>query len=208
MNCLICAAPLGDPELHCSKLWHFACEACHFCKEPMPHPEKIAKQLSDGIPPSHDICRTQAAFRDFRDKKLPIETMHIQALNDAMVSFYPAMDPEAADTEILFQFLVKCQELTKNVSYILSLTKDKLAIKNKDHFNHFQEEKKRLEREKKFVEQTETIGKQERTAMFAAERDNPKLKARRKAVDGYVAMGLSREQAEAAVPQISTEKPN
>lgn len=198
-DCIICQQPLGDAELACNKTWHFACERCEFCKEPMPAPDRIADQIARGIPVSHDTCRKTKLFSDFKNTGLPLSIQHVKLLNEQICDFFPAVDPDRTDVSVLFDTLTALQECAKNVSYALGLTKEKIQIKESRNFNHEQVQKKQAEKAVKVAKETEKIAAQERSEMFKAERENPQLRHRRKAIEGFLAMGLTQEQAEKMV---------
>lgn len=204
-DCRICHLPLSAGELSLNRTWHFDCQRCTFCNESLPAPDLIEKQLDAGLAVGHDTCRKTKAFQDFKAKKLPLSLEMLTALNDELVSFFPAVNPDSSDIDLLYKLMLRMQEITVNVNWVLNLTKDKVRIRESQSYNNQLEEKTRQVKEAKRAEQVETLARQEKQEQLAKERENPKLRNRRKAVEGFVAMGFTREQAEQMVPQIKAE---
>lgn len=201
MDCLICKKPLFEPEEKLNRKWHFDCEKCSICQNDMPNSDRILQCLKDEQPVSHTTCLKTKLFQDFKTQTLPLTKSHIDALNTEINSFFPAVDSSTADVQILYDLLISLQECASNVSYALSLTKDKLLIRESQQFNHEVRVKQAKERAEKIESETEKLARQEKTAMFAAERadETGMLRMRRKAIEGFIAIGMSKEQAEALV---------
>jgi len=201
LDCLICNKPLFEPEEKLNRRWHYDCEKCQICGNEMPNSDRILACLKDGQPVSHTTCLKTKLFSDFKTQTLPLTKSHIDALNDEINSFFPAVNSTTADVQILYDLLISLQETASNVSYALSLTKDKLLIRESQQFNHQVKEKREKERVEKIETETATLAKQEKSAMYKAEREDETgmLRIRRKAIEGFMAIGLSKEMAEQMV---------
>lgn len=194
-DCAICHQPLSDGELSLSRRWHFDCQRCAICGSDLPNFAQIEKCLDAQRPVSHDTCHKTQLFQDFKHKVLPLRQEHIFALNEEILQFYPAVEPTSTDISLLYDCLMKLQETATNISWALGLTKDKLRISEIQNFNHQQKEKQKIERAHAVETETEKLGKQAKAEMFKAERENPQLRARRKAIEAYTALGIPEAQA-------------
>jgi hypothetical protein len=83
----------------------------------------------------------------------------------------------------------------------MKLTKDKLAIRDSQRYANEVQTKTKEARAKQTELETEKIAKQARTEQLKKEREDPKLRLRRKAIEGFMAMGLSEEMAVQMVDQ-------
>jgi hypothetical protein len=209
-DCAICQKPLTAPELRLNRAWHFDCEVCEICGDRdgiENNSTRIEKCLTDGAPISHVTCLKTKLFADFKNNVLPITMAHIQALNEEICGFFPAINPETADVTLLYNVLVKIQELATNVSTCLSATKDKLLIREARTFDHEQRQKAATRKAEQFESEKERLAAQAKTEMFKAERENPALRHRRKAIEGFMAIGMSEEQAKAMVDKQQGKEP-
>lgn len=204
--CCICGFPLFDPEVRLNRQWHFDCNKCQICGEGPLAEEQIVKCLNDKQPVSHTICLKQKLFEDFKNQVIPVTKSHVDALNSEINRFFPAVSPSATDAKMLFDLLVTLQETASNVSAALNLTKDKLLIRESKDFAEKTRAKRAEEAQAKLETEIEKLERQKRTDMFKAERDNPMLRHRRKAIEGYMAMGFSETEAEEAVRKAEQKK--
>lgn len=214
MNCRICNLPLSEAEIALNHTWHSACEKCEVCHKPMPlGRDRITELLDAAHPLVHTQCAADKAFQEFKTKEFPATKERIAALNDGILKHYRAIDPDETDVSTLYDLLINLKELTATVSFALGLAKDRIEFKNNQNYNAELGERKRLESENRVAKEKVKIQKQDRTEQLKAERDNPQLKAKRKAIEGYAkTMNCSIEEAEAALTQLSNkgqnEKPN
>lgn len=181
--CAICQKPIEGGELLLNRDWHFDCEKCHYCHESMSGGgEQIAKCLEQKIPISHTFCHEQHCLADLRKKAL-VEYEHIGVLNDLMTrrNWEPAAGQETQDQ--LHAMLVKMQECCANISYVLSCVRDKVGVQKAESYRQESKEKREKERAAKIESEAEKLEREKRSAMFAAERENPQLRANRKAAE-------------------------
>lgn len=196
-NCLICQLPLFEAEVRLQRSWHFDCEKCQICGEEGLAPEQIAKCLADSQPVAHTICLKTKLFADFKNNVVPITKSHIDALNAEINSFYPQVNPNPEDVQLLFALLTSLQETATNVSHALNLTKDKLLIRESRNYDHQVKQKQAEIRQAKLETQIEKLEREKRSEQLKAERENPMLRNRRKAIEGLMAIGYSKDEAEA-----------
>lgn len=195
-SCAICSEPLSADEERLNAQWHFACEKCHYCESPMPSPDQIQKCLTKGIPPSHDTCHYNHIYEQFKSKDFVVGIQHIQYLNTQICEFWPAVDPSTTDIALIQDGLIKIQELAKNMSWILGLSKEKILIKESRLYQQLTTERKEKIKTEQFESEKEKLARQQKSEQLKAEREDPALRTRRKAAEGYAQiMGLSIEQA-------------
>jgi len=201
LNCMICHRPLHEPEEKLDRIYHFDCEKCQICGEELKDTDRIMWCLTEKQVVSHPTCHKTRLFADFKAKTLPLTKSHIDALNAEINSFFPAVRSSTSDVQVLYDLLISLQECASNVSYALSLTKDKLLIRESQEFNHQIKEKQKQERAERVETEKETLARQEKSAMYKAEREDESgmLRIRRKAIEGFMAIGLTREVAEQMV---------
>jgi hypothetical protein len=189
--CRICSKPLSEGEASLNRTWHFDCEVCTICKCHFPNPQRISECLDTHVPVSHITCFSRAKIEEIKNKVIPITREHVTSLNNQILTMRAMLDPLPADLEILHGTLRDLQECASNVKFILELTKDKIRISDSQEYA----EKVRTERKAK----SETSASEnERKATLQAERENPELRARRKAIEGIMStFSFTREAAEA-----------
>lgn len=144
--------------------------------------EQIAACLQKGIPVSHTWCFEQAMSADIR-KRHEIDSKHIIWLNEVMIrrNWEPTGDQDTAD--YLHAHLVKVTEYCANIHEVLQYVKDKVKIQNTEKYRYEEGERRKVEKAKKIESEAEKLDRQQRSAMFAAERENPQLRANRKAAE-------------------------
>lgn len=196
-NCLLCNLPLGEFELSTEGRvkWHTGCQVCHYCKEPVAHElaEKAIKDCESVIGtelPSeslyHQPCHERALGERFKNKDLPIVQVQLDLLNKFLLSQRGEIP---LTLEELYPLLRDLQQCAANVSIALNRKKDKLKIKDAAAYRETVEIRKENNK-------LETRLVEEKKARLASERANPKLRAERKAIEGWITMGMSKEVAE------------
>jgi len=188
MNCEICLQPLSDGEISLNRRWHYACEKCQYCESSLPSPDVIEKCLTSGIPVSHTICHSNAMLQSFRASDIVIGVQQIKFLNDQMCSMFPAADPDKVDFVWIEDLLTTLTEFAANVHRVKELTKAKIQIRESRLYNAVVVERESKKKAERLVVETEKIERQERGAQLKAERENPRLRDRRKALEGWAKM--------------------
>lgn len=197
--CLICKGPLpADREF-----WHYDCEKCQICGADMHMAQKVIdKCLTDGGPIAHLGCYHKARIQELKDKVIPITSEHIRILNESILMMRHTVNPDETDYQTLWNILKETKELAANISFVMDLTKDKMRIHDRDEYA----EKIKTERKQKAEQSAkDSQSEQERIekqARLAAERENPFLRDKRKAIEGFVkAYGFTLEVATAMVEE-------
>ena len=189
--CRICSQPLSEGEASLNRTWHFDCEVCTICKCHFPNPQRISECLDTHVVISHITCFSKSKIEEIKNKVIPITREHVTALNNQILTMRAMLDPLPTDLEILHGTLRDLQECASNVKFILELTKDKIRISDSQEYA----EKVKTERKAK---SEISASENERKATLQAERENPELRARRKAIEGIMStFGFTREAAEA-----------
>lgn len=197
--CLICSQPIDGAEMLLNRDWHFACEKCHYCQEPMTGGfDQITKCLHDKIPVSHTFCFEQAATTELR-QKAAVEAKHLLALNELMTRkvWEPAATQETQD--YLHDLLIKMQECCANISYVLTCVRDKNTVVQTEKYRQEEKIKRDIAKTRATETETEKLERQARTQMFAKERENPQLRNMRKSIEAFKALGIDEASATAMV---------
>lgn len=203
-NCLLCNLPLGELELSLNNKWHKApkdCQVCHYCKEPVTFDmaEKAIKDCDAQIGTCiseylyHQPCHEKALGERFKNKDLPIVQEQLDLLNKFLLSQRSEIP---LTLEELYPLLRDLQQCAANVSIALNRKKDKLKIKDAAAYREHVEIRKENNK-------LETRAIEEKKTRLASERADPALRNKRKALEGLIAMGLSKEQAEAMLAKPS-----
>jgi hypothetical protein len=199
--CRICTEPLSAGELNLNQTWHYHCQICQICSQELPAPERIAYCLDQNIPVSHLVCYQQEKIRELKTQTIPVSREHIQILNDKILGLRQQYIPAESDLQLLLETLNDLKECAANVSSMLQLTRERIHIKNNE--SDVQHEKKQ-KAAKAEVAATLQV-KVEKAAQLAAERSDPKLRERRKAIEGIMkTFGFSEEQAIAMLSATAT----
>ena len=191
--CQICQLPLAAEDILWSRKWHSACEVCQICKQAFPNPKRIQECLDKQITISHITCYDKEKILEVKNKVIPITREHVQALNSQILCMRHTQTGQDSDIELLSALLSDLKELAANVSFVLNTTKDKIRISDSQDYAEKIKTEKKAKAEKAAVEE---ISKQQR----AAERENPYLRDKRKAIEqAQKILGLSLEAATAMV---------
>ena len=148
---------------------------------------------------SHFACRERVLLSEIKDKSIPVTKAHCDLLNGQILRFVD-VPPNKDDIEQLSDLLRTVTELAANVSFVFSHISQRVKIKD---LRKGQEEIARRDGESKLAARAEEARKIQRQT----ERANPAIRDRRKAIEGFRALGLSEEQAIAAVDKMrATER--
>ena len=189
--CLICKLPLGPEE---TKAWHFDCEVCSECGQPLHNSNKLIWDcLNSGIPVADITCRNKTKIREIREKIFPATIEHLKAFNNQILTIRAEVNPQEDDLKQLYDVLHELQDAASSISILLSLTKDKIRIESNIEYT----EKVKTERREKATTDAEENNKK---VARQAERENPALRDRRKAIEGIMkTFGFSLEAATAMI---------
>jgi hypothetical protein len=195
-NCLLCKQELGALEIECNQTTHYDCRKCSLCESPVAE-SLVLHAIEHGVLPEHESCREKELLKAFYNEELPLTQAHLDKLNKWLLSKrHVEQEPTL---EFWYSLLRDMQQVSVNVAIALKRAKDKITIKDTEQYRAHVEiasenakQSKRLDEEKKI--------------RLQQERDNPAIRNRRKAVEGMMAMGLSREVAESMVPPIGEVK--
>ncbi len=199
--CQICQQPLSDGEFQLDRQWHFDCEKCQICDAHFPNPGRIRECLDSHIPVSHITCHQTAAIEKLRTESIPVTNDMLDAMNVQILTMRHTWEPPTSDITLLFDHLKKIQEYAASVSWLLKLTRDKIKIDDIAKYEQVTKVRKAAKAESAAIEQADEIRSAERAAILAAERKDPELRNRRKAIEGTLkAMPwMTREQVEAMI---------
>jgi hypothetical protein len=225
MNCNICHQ-LSETTSH------EACRNCIYCGSEVMKPrlDKLLKedegQTDYKIVIHHEICRRQQLERDFKAKPVVITQEHLDMLNRSHLFmdqvFYSSQDLSIEtnqekceimvshwfnemDLEEKFRALKNLEAITARMS--IALSKDKNAIQTKIQAKEIEKYKEVKEyREGQLTRKTEKQMKSLSEIEAANEKANPQLKARRKAIESFIKVGLSKADATRMVDEAN--KPN
>lgn len=189
-ECTVCNQPLSEDS---NLPVHLNCAACIFCHDTIPNEPAILESLTKRNNISHEPCYFRSLAADFKSKDIPLVREHVKFLNSKILHVYDSLsDSDVNDIELLTGLVRDLTECTANVSYALARTKDKLAIKSsadyREHVEYVKTEKSKKQVEKVLDEQARL-----------AEKENPALKARRLAIEGFMKAGLTKDMATSMV---------
>jgi uncharacterized protein YdiU (UPF0061 family) len=158
----------------------------------------IEKCLSVNLPVAHPVCSDREAIEKIRTETIPITKAYVLALNNQIITMRHTVRPPITDIALLSDILNVLQECARDVSWVLKQTRDKISIEDSQEYA----EKIKTERKLKAIEsEAASVREQktaERSAQLAAERDNPALRDRRKAIEGIMkTFGFTLEAATA-----------
>ncbi len=197
--CRICQKPLPPGR----NLWHEECEFCQICNAPMHHATKvIQKCLDDGGPIAHLGCFHKATIKALKDHKVPILVRDITVMNEEILTMMHIVDPDMTDYATLHSYFCALRDSAIAVGHVLDCTKEKIKIVDRNQTEEWVKEKKKERAERQAVDSETEQQKVERSAMLAKERENPALRDKRKAIEGFMkGFGLTLEAATAAVEE-------
>ena len=189
-NCLICGQPLSEGEASINRHWHLDCEVCQFCGNDLHHSNtRIQQYLDSKVAVSHLVCASKDKIREIREKIIPYTIEHLQSVNNLILTMRHEVNPQETDLKQLYDILHEAQDLASNASILISATKDKIRIESSIEYT----EKVKTERRAKAADDAEDNNKK---ALRQAERENPWLRDKRKAIQGVVTgFGFSLEAA-------------
>ena len=123
-------------------------------------------------------------------------------MNYQILTMCHIVEPDQTDYSTLHSLFCSLRDSAIAVGHVLDLTKDKIRIVSRDESEEYIKVKKKERAEKQASESQTEQQKIERSAKLAAERENPALRDKRKAIEGFVkTFGLSLEVATAAVEE-------
>ena len=193
--CLLCHTELGSLEIECSQTTHYDCRKCSECHKDV-NQEMVEAALTAQRLPIHTECEDRKKLTEFRNDELPLTQRHLDALNKYILARRPEND---LTLESMYSLLRDLQQAAANVSIAIKRQKDKIHIADAEQYRAHVEIETENTKQAKRVEQDKKIRLQN-------ERQNPQLRDRRKAVDGMIALGITREAAESMIPQVSEIK--
>jgi hypothetical protein len=165
---------------------------CAFCGEEISNPDLIAMCESQKRPLSHTPCYEANLEKEIKGKII-LTQEHLDYLNRNILN---QRLPFKIELEVLYPLLRSLQQTAANVSIAISRQKDELKIGAVKEYRERQEYKKEIDKEAVRIEE-------ERKAVLAAERADPLLKLKRKAIEGFMKLpGMTREMAEAQVKKM------
>jgi hypothetical protein len=182
--CTICKNPLSEPELELHRTYHKSCMVCHYCKNETT--DEMARKAESPESLFHGPCHERKLMEDFKNKDLPIVQEQLDLLNKFLLT---AHDEIPLTLDVLYPLLRNLQQAAANVSIAINRKKDKIKIKDADAYRkHVEIRNENNKFEKRAVE--------EKKARLQAERLDPKLRDRRKALQGLMtAFSLTEAQA-------------
>ncbi len=197
--CLICSEPLPAHR----ESWHEECEKCQICGADMHHATKvIQKCLDDGGPIAHLGCYHKATISALKNQRIPLTINDLRVLNDEILTMRHIVNPDETDYQALHDLHMAAKDLAISVGFVLDLTKDKIRIVDRNNTEEWVKEKKAVKNAERARTAETDQQKIERSALLAAERENPALRDKRKAIEGLIkGFGLSLDAATAAVEE-------
>ena len=178
--CLICKLPLGPAETTLNRHWHSECEVCQICGEDFHYANTRTQQCIDlGIPVSHLVCWDKKKIQEIRDKVIPATIEHLKAFNNQILTIRAEVNPQENDLKQLYDVLHELQDGASSISILLSLTKDKIRIESNVEYTEKVKTERRQSSEAAAIDENKKAARQ-------AERENPFLRDKRKAIEGVV----------------------
>lgn len=154
----------------------------------------ITRAIAKGQKPEHTLCEESRLASEIK-LRASVTQQHIDLTNNEILTIKSQWQTDE-DLVALTKYLVSAQELAANISWLLSLTKDKIRIKDS------QEYAAKVTTERKAKSEA-AADENEKKARLAAERADPRLRERRKAIEGLIAMNIAPDVAESMIPQIT-----
>jgi hypothetical protein len=184
--CRICTEPLSVGELNLNQTWHFHCQICQICSQDLPNPDRIAFCLDNNIPVSHLICYQQEKIRELKSQTIPVSREHIRILNDKILGLRQQYIPAPDDLNMLQAILTELHECAANVSSMMHLTRERIHIANNESDVAHEVRTKKEKREAAEALAPVLAAKQARADQLLAERTDPKLRNKRKAIESLM----------------------
>lgn len=194
IHCPVCQAPLGELELSLNQKWHYDCQKCEQCGGPITI-EMMNNWIEGTGTREHSTCRDARLEKEILTKEVTIKQSHLDYLNkirllcwidpqkdtienvrDAEIQFR-ALAVDKMSIEDLQKFRDKWTNIAALVSIALHASKDRILVETARVYREKTKEQKEQEKSKT---RTEEIKK----AQLQAERLDPKLRERRKAIEG------------------------
>ncbi len=112
------------------------------------------------------------------------------------------MDPDQTDYATLHSLFCGLRDAAIAVGHVLDMTKEKIKIVDRDNTEEYLKTKKIEQAELSQRNAQTEQQRNERSALLAKERENPALRDKRKAIEGFMkGFGLTLEAATAAVEE-------
>jgi hypothetical protein len=195
--CPFCNLELTLFEIELNHKWHKACAKCHYCQYEVTHEmaERCVSKAATGdyiLPPAqmlyHMPCHERALMEQFKDKEFPIVQGQLDILNRFLLT---SKEEIPLTLEALYPLLRNLQQAAANVSIAINRKKDKIKIRDVAAWRETTEIREQINRDEK-------AKIEEKKIRLQAERADPKLRDRRKAIQGLMsAFGLSEADASA-----------
>jgi hypothetical protein len=130
-------------------------------------------------------------IKEIRDKIFPATLEHLRAFNAQILSIKHEVNPTDGDLKQLYDVLHELQDAASSISILLSLTKDKIRIESNVEYTEKVKTERRQSSEAAAIDEN-------KKAVRQAERENPALRDKRKAIEGIMkTFGFSLEAATA-----------
>jgi len=195
--CPFCNLELGPFELEHGHKWHKTCAKCFHCGHEVTHEmaEQCVSKAAENLLPCnvrlyHMPCHERALMEQFKNKEFPIVQEQLDILNRFLLTSHEEL-PLTLDA--LYPLLRNLQQAAANVSIAINRKKDKIKIRDVAAWRETTEIRETINKEEKAKIEAKKIRLQ-------AERQDPKLRDRRKAIAGLMqAFGISQADAEAMI---------
>jgi len=204
-RCLLCGEELSADEVSRRRAWHESCNKCPVCAHGPLDEDMLIKQLATGSPIGHTGCLESLAMRDLKDKTIQMRLEQIELLNREITTQWK-IEPSLEDTEKLYKVLIRLQEAAANVSIVLGRTKEKIMVREASDYRQKTKAEREAEKETARSAAQAEIDKAKKQEILSAERENPALKLKRKALEGLMSIGLTKEQAEVQIAAMEAKK--
>lgn len=214
-SCPVCDKELGPAEVTLNQKYHYDCNKCATCElGPLTY-EIMEAWLEGKGTREHSGCRDKRLERELLSKEVTITQAHLDFLNRIRLMAWVDEDAtsdiasESQSTEQqfralkiherkiddMYKFLSKYQTFAALTSICIAQKKDaQLKKASSDYRDKTQYEKE--------IERTKTRTEEARKIQLQKEREDPKLRNRRKAVEGMMkAYNMTMEQVEAMMKE-------
>ncbi len=167
----------------------------------------IEKCISDAAPGekpliAHLGCFHKATIASLKAHKIPLTVRDLKVLNDEILTMRHIVNPDETDYASLHELFSAARDLAAAIGFVMDLTKDKIKIDNIRDYDEKTKAEKKIKAEQSIRTAESDQEKIERSAKLAAERENPALRDKRKAIEGFIkGFGLSLDAATAMVEE-------